>query len=493
MRTVTYVIGLIIGLAVVVAPVNAIDVIDPPVSTFYGPLFISGLQVTNKLDVIEIYNESSMPVDLSLWSIQYPSLTLGQVCTITLQDWIPPGGYIVASANGALPAVTENVLFYDSCLRSLASDFTLKLYDNDVLQETLSPTSGAFVRKGLTKTYRTNKFSTDFISMNRSLYAGEWYNPPQSLQLQISEVVANSRNCSPVEIALDCNDYVKLYNPTDQSVDLSEFRIRNGYLGQSSSSSNTTILDGLVEPGHFVIVPITVINSASWLWLEDMYGVRRYDNTVQDYPDATSDTKKGQAWAYDISDGAWKWTSQPTPSDLPSVFPLPPSEEVVAAEPLLAPCKDGQYRSEETNRCRSITVATSELTSCKEGQYRSDETNRCRSVVSAVASLIACKEGQERNLESNRCRSTSGSVSVLADCKEGQERNPETNRCRNVIGNVPTAAFAVEPIADTTGAFVGWWALGGIGIVALAYGGWEWRVEILQATKKLRSLVHFKK
>ncbi|MBC7868622.1 lamin tail domain-containing protein [Candidatus Saccharibacteria bacterium] len=478
-------------------PSRAIEVTDPPVPAYYAPVFATGLQVTDQLDAVELYNESSLPIDLSSWSIQYQSLMPGQVCKITLQDWLPAGGYIVAvAADGPLTGLANNngnVLLYDSCLRSLASDFKLTLYDGDVPQDIITPTLGTFVRKGLTKTYRTNKFGTDFTLINRSLYAGEWYQPPELSQLQFSEILANSRNCSPLETSLDCNDYVKLYNPTEQVVDLSSFRVRNGYLGQSPSSSNAITLDGVVEPGHFVIIPMTVTNSASWLWLEDMYGVKRYDNTIQDYPDASSDTKKGQAWAYDTADGTWKWTSQPTPFDIPSVFPIPIVEQAAEATTLPTPCNDGQYRSEVTNRCRVIEVAASDVTACKEGQYRSEETNRCRSVVSAVASLISCTEGQERNPQTNRCRQLVIADTELVPCKEGQERNLETNRCRNVTSTVPVSSFAVEPIVDTPGTFVGWWALGGVGMFALVYGVWEWRAEVTQATQKLRSFFHSNK
>lgn len=131
--------------------------------------------------------------------------------------------------------------------------------------------------------------------------------------LQVSEILANPRACSPLETALDCRDYVKLYNPTDQPADLSLFRLRSGYQGQSATASNTFLLAGIIQPGHFAVIatsadnrPISLTSSGGFVWLEDTYGVKRYDTTVQEYPDASSDSKKGQAWAYDTSDGQWK-------------------------------------------------------------------------------------------------------------------------------------------------------------------------------------------
>jgi hypothetical protein len=309
------------------------------------------------------------------------------------------------------------------------------------------------------------------------------YEYPDSTALQMSEIVPNARNCAPTETALDCSDYVKLYNPTNADIDLSQFRLRNGYKGQTPTTSNTTQLSGFLESGHYAVIPMDITSSASWVWLEDTYGLKQYDGTVTGYPDAAS--KDGQAWAYDTGDGSWKWTSQPTPADSPSVFPVSPDPEPQPSTSL-TPCKDGQYRSEETNRCRTIVTASSSLAPCGKNQYRSEETNRCRNIVTASTSLTPCSEDETRNPDTNRCRKVAATSTSLVPCKDGQERSPDTNRCRNVVvASVPEAAFAVEPIKQTGTAFVGWWALGGVGLLALGYAGWEWRQEVTTGIRKI--------
>jgi len=108
--------------------------------------------------------------------------------------------------------------------------------------------------------------------------------------------------------------------------------------------------------------------------------------------------------------------------------------------------------------------------------------------MSAASTLTPCKEGQYRSEETNRCRSITGDTNELAPCKEGQERNPETNRCRTVQAAQPTKAdYAVEPIKETATAFTGWWALGGISALAAGKIGWEWREEIANAVRKVGS------
>ncbi len=194
--------------------------------------------------------------------------------------------------------------------------------------------------------------------------------------------------------------------------------------------------------------------------MEDAYGVKRYDNTVMEYPDASSDTKKGQAWAYDTADGTWKWTTQPTPVDGANVFPVP----IV-----------------------KVTATSTSTKPCREDQYRSEDTNRCRSLASLVTATPApCDDDQERNPVTNRCRKITTATSP-APCKEGQERNPDTNRCRNAVSSVPDAAFQVEPFLETGKAFTGWWALGGIGTLAIGRGAWEWRSEVLNGIRKIGS------
>lgn len=457
------------------ATTHAISAEESPVP-YYSPVFVTALQTSNDLDVIELHNDSSDPIDMSSWTIEVTGQVSGGVmtCDIQLSDWLLPDSYVVLAKSGVLNDATGNVRIYTPCATTMQSIAKLTLLQNVNVQEELTPTVGTFVRKGETKTYRTGVFSKDFVSMtapNRTtVYANAWYAPPTNATLQVSEVLANARDCSPLETSLDCGDYVKVYNPTNQPIDLADYRLRSGFAGQSSSPSNTYSLQGMVAPGHFAIIAtsadmrlVSLTNSGGYVWLEDAQGITTYANTVQEYPDASSDTKKGQAWAYDNSDATWKWTTQPTPTDTPSIFPLPlPTATKIVTTASPAPCKEGQYRNEETNRCRSLATAVTALASCDEDQERNPATGRCRKLASAASQQ-------------------------LTPCKSGQERNPDTNRCRNVATGVPAANFAVQPVMETGNAFIGWWAVGGVGTLAIGYGVWEWRHELLAGVRKVRA------
>ena len=101
--------------------------------------------------------------------------------------------------------------------------------------------------------------------------------------------------------------------------------------------------------------------------------------------------------------------------------------------------------------------------------------------------LAPCASNQVRNPETNRCRAVSTAGS-LKPCAANQERNPETNRCRNKVDMVQ-ADFPVEVVGESAQSTLGWWAFGGVGLLALGYAGWEWRIEIMNAIKKVGSFI----
>lgn len=441
-----------------------------------SPIIITGYSFTaSRPNYIQLFNSSDTVISIDDWELTYQigasTYSLG-----TLAGLVAPSKYVVIADTALLPTATftfsatppgssdtskiealhiipsDTYLNHDVTTPAISGSTPHEptLPETYYLQRNISTSTGNYL----------STFSFLVPSTSFQLLMDPLYQYPNDMPLQITEIVANARNCSPLDTAIDCRDYVKVYNPTAGDINLSDYRLRNGYLGQTSSSSNTFSLSGVIQSGHYAVFSVNVTNSGGWLWFEDAYGLQRYDNTVTEYPDASADSKKGHAWAYDSSDDSWKWTSVPTPYNKPSYFPPPPIE---------------------------VAKATDGLKPCREGQYRSEETNRCRSVVSALSDLVPCKEGQARNPATNRCRSIVSLANSLTPCRENQERNPTTNRCRNVVKNVPDAAFSVEPIKETGKAFAGWWALGGVGILASGYAGWEWRREVAGLIRKVIS------
>ncbi len=457
---------------------------SPVIVTGYG---FGGTKVT----YAQLFNKSDEVVDLSGWQLEYlPSGSTNHSLLVRLDGLLRPSNYVLAAEASLLDGADYT---YEPPADGAPAAVSLRLlpplqYKPEGVSMPTAQTV-SYWRRNISES--TGNYLSTFASFvptaSTALYGGGLYDFPEETGLQVSEILANPRDCSPIETSLDCHEYIKLYNSMTEPIDVSAFRLRSGYQGQSTTSSNTFLLSGLLEPGHYLPVTVTadgyrlsLTNTGGYVWLEDIYGVKLYGLTVQAYPDASSDSHKGQAWAYDTTGGIWKWTSQPTPADAPSVFPVMVSVEN-EEETGLTPCQANQYRSPETNRCRLIPVLeVASLAACAPGQYRSPLTNRCRSA-EVAASLTPCAAGEERNPSTNRCRRVASAATTLTPCKADQERNPETNRCRNKTGITASAAssFPVEPVGQSGASFVGWWALGGIGVVAVGYGVWEWRQELL--------------
>lgn len=273
------------------------------------------------------------------------------------------------------------------------------------------------------------------------------------------------------------NEFIEIYNPNNAVIDLTLYGLSIGLSGEKSYlfPAGTTIGPGEYRAFSDQALKFTLVNTTSRVILsgvdENIYG----DSGVYENP------AEGESWAF--INGVWQYTNQPTPgaSNVESTIV---AEEVNSTE-VPAPCPAGKYRNPLTNRCRTIEADASVLATCDEGQYRNPETGRCRKITSTT--LTPCKDGQYRSEETNRCRNIV-TVSTQKPCKDNQYRSEETNRCRNLAAtSVPASAFAVQPVKDGAMAFVGWWALGGVGMIALAYAGWEWRTELGAAVGRATS------
>ncbi len=474
-KLVRYALAIAACLPFITPQVGAIGVSPPPpVVMTDSPVMITGYSFQGPtLQYIQLFNSSNEVIDLVNWQLQFSVSGMASPVDLPLlQGLLKPGGYVLAAKEGSVSdadvsyslVVPPGVNGVVSSIRLIPADFlphsiTVKVdATHSHWKRAISTATGNYL-----STFTAFTPDSQYV-----LYGHGFYEYPESVSLQITEVLANPRACSPIETSGDCVDFVKLYNPTAQVISLSNFRLRVGYLGQISSASNTFALAGEVQPGGYEVIvksaddkPVSLTNSGAFLWIEDLYGMKIYETTVLEYPDASSDAKKGQAWAYDNADGVWKWTTQPTPFNSPSVFPVIISKPKVQVTAGSVPCKEGQYRSEETNRCRALA--------------------------SDVAVLAPCDDDEERNPATNRCRKLATLANQqLAACKEGQERSAETNRCRNVaLEGPPAAAFAVEAAGEAGKAFVGWWAAGGVGMLGLGYGAWEWRREALGLLQKI--------
>lgn len=289
-------------------------------------------------------------------------------------------------------------------------------------------------------------------------------------QLQLTEILPNA-------VGSDTgNEFIEIYNPTNQTVDLSYYSVKTGV---DSDKTYAFPIGSTIGPGEYrsfsdSAMKFTLLNTSSRVVLAAASGSTTGDTGIYGTPG------DGESWA--LINGIWQYTNQPTPgaSNKPSLIVEP---EVDVTDTTLSPCPAGKYRNPLTGRCRSVVADASVLATCESDQYRHPETGRCRKI--ATTMLSPCKDGQYRSEETNRCR-TIIAASVTKPCKDNQYRSEETGRCRNVpAASVPDAAFAVQTIKDTGMVFAGWWALGAVGLLAMSYGVWEWRRDIIAFVRRL--------
>jgi hypothetical protein len=264
------------------------------------------------------------------------------------------------------------------------------------------------------------------------------------------------------------NEFIEIHNPTNDTINLSLYGVQIGLNGEKfySFPIGATIAPGEYRRFSDSEMKFTLVNTTSRVILTAVGGPTFGDTGAYDSP------TEGESWAF--INGGWQYTNQPTPAaenreSIIEEVPVDTSDAGLA-------CPAGKYRNPLTNRCRTIATDASILTACDADQYRNPETGRCRKI--SAAEVTPCKDSQYRSEETNRCRNIS-LASNQKPCKDNQYRSEETNRCRNLsASSVPDAAFAVQQVKDTGMAFVGWWALGGVGLVAAGYAAWEWRREL---------------
>lgn len=479
-------------------PANALEAAPPPPTLAASPVLITSYQVDGgKPLFVQLYNNSSSIVPLDGWKLEFAAEN-GEdslVVPIMLGDWLLPKEYAVLSLDGSVPgsdapyAIEGDLSLYSATGLRLAPPGNFAPY---VVESTKGGVFTPGVRYQLSKTAAGNYTSTSQfapVSPDESapLYGGGLYTYDDTTPLRVVELLANAKKCAPLEEAPNCREFIKIQNTSGQAVDLSRYRLRFGYANDTPGIGNTVHLSGTLANGAYYTVsarddgkPLEITASGGSVWLEDAQGLKAiYGETVYSYPDIGDGDYKGFSWAVDGT-GKWRWAVA-SPGGANN-FAIPAGLGSVKAD-ARTPCRADQFRNPETGRCKKLASASS-TKPCKPGQYRNPETNRCRSLATATAQK-PCKPGQYRNSATNRCKSATAASAGLKPCKPGQERNPDTNRCRKKASSIPGSAFAVEPLNETGKAFAGWWALGGVGVLAAGYGAWEWRQEAAAAMRKM--------
>ena len=473
-----------------------------------APILISKISQDKKY--VEIYNRTNQNVNLAGWKIEYHTGSgVETVGKIFKDEVISANGFLVLSNDKML----ADVIKFDNNLGLAQNDGSVVLSRSDGSVADIvgwgnnSKSAGSPIKGGVKIVWRcfvgeeiidSKNNSTDFLlskySDNQEIVPYSRPNcktpdskpePPKELNkcegLKLSEIASNVDE-----------QFIEIINSGEKTVITTGCKLTVGDSGVRENIGNIEL-----NPGEFLTIKIKntklkLPKTKGKIYLLDEAGskidIAEYNNIP-----------KGASWS--LIDDEWIQTFMITENsenifkeylDCQNGYERNALGRCVkiAIPPVESPCPVGQYRHPETRRCRKIE-AEKTITPCKDGYYRSEETGRCRSIASAAAkTLKPCPEGQFRNSATGRCKKIASTDDIAKECPEGFERNPQTKRCRKIkSANMPTVGSAAAEVKQVAGATWGWWVFGGVSLLAVGYGVWQWRWEISQFVRKIRESI----
>jgi len=473
-----------------------------------APILISKISQDKKY--VEIYNPTNHDVNLAGWKIEYYAGPVAKpVGKIFKDEVILANGFLVLSNDNMLAGAIK----FDNNLGLAQNDGSVVLSRSDGSVADIvgwgnnSKSAGSPIKGGVKIVWRcfvgeeiidSKNNSTDFLlskySDNQEIVPYSRPNcktpdskpePPKELNkcegLKLSEIASNVDE-----------QFIEIINSGEKTVITTGCKLAVGDAGVREN-----IGDIELNPGEFLVIKMKSTNlklpkTKGKVYLLDEAGSKIDISEYNNMP-------KGSSWS--LVDDEWTRTFAIT-EGAANIFKEYPDCQSgyernvlgrcvkIATPPVESPCPVGQYRHPETRRCRKIEAAKT-IIPCKDGYYRSEETGRCRSIASAAAkTLKPCPEGQFRNSATGRCKKIASTDDIAKECPEGFERNPQTKRCRKIkSANMPTVGSAAAEVKQVAGATWGWWVFGGVSLLAVGYGVWQWRWEISQFIRKIRERV----
>ena len=473
-----------------------------------APILISKISQDKKY--VEIYNPTNQNVNLAGWKIEYyaesGTKTVGKIFK---DEVILANGFLVLSND----KMSADVIKFDNNLGLAQNDGSVVLSRSDgSVADTVgwgnnSKSAGSPIKGGVKIVWRcfvgeniidSKNNSTDFLSSKGSgnqeilPYSRPNCKSPES-KSESSKELNRCEGLKLSEITSNVDEqFIEIVNSGEKTVITTGCKLTVG-----DSGVRENIGDIELNPGEFLVIKIKSTNlklpkTKGKVYLLDEAGSKIDISEYKNIP-------KDSSWS--LVDDEWTRTFAIT-EGAANIFKEYPDCQSgyernvlgrcvkIAIPPVESPCPVGQYRHPDTRRCRKIEAAKT-ITPCKDGYYRSEETGRCRSIASAAAkTLKPCPEGQFRNSATGRCKKIASTDDIAKECPEGFERNPQTKRCRKIkSANIPTVGSAATEVKQVAGATWGWWVFGGVSLLAVGYGVWQWRWEISQFVRKIRESI----
>ena len=468
-----------------------------------APILISKISQDKKY--VEIYNPTNRNVNLAGWKIEYYTGSSAKpVGKIFKDEVILANGFLVLSNDKMLAGAIK----FDNNLGLAQNDGSVVLSRSDGSVADIvgwgnnSKSAGPPIKGGVKIVWRCfidgNIIDSKFLSgKNLNNQEVEPYSRPNCKNSEPKPKSSKELNkCEGLklsEIASNVDEqFIEIINSGEKTVITTGCKLAVGDAGVREN-----IGDIELNPGEFLTIKI----KNTKLKLPKTKGKVYLLDEAGSQIDSTEYEKLAKSSSWSLIDDEWMQTFMITENsenifkeylDCQSGYERNALGKCVkiSVPPIESPCPVGQYRHPETRRCRKIEAAKT-ITPCKDGYYRSEETGRCRSIASAAAkTLKPCPEGQFRNSSTGRCKKIASTDDIAKECPEGFERNPQTKRCRKIkSASMPTVSSAAAEVKQVAGATWGWWVFGGVSLLAVGYGVWQWRWEISQFVRKIREII----
>ena len=468
-----------------------------------APILISKISQDKKY--VEIYNPTNRNVNLAGWKIEYYTGSgVETVGKIFKDEVILANEFLVLSNDKMLAGAIK----FDNNLGLAQNDGSVVLLRSDgSVADTVgwgnnSKSAGSPIKGGVKIVWRCfideniidSKFlsgknlnNQEIVPYSRPNCKSPEPNPESSKELNKCEGLKLNEIASNVD-----EQFIEIINSGEKTVITTGCKLTVG-----DSGVRENIGDIELNPGEFLTIKI----KNTKLKLPKTKGKVYLLDEAGSKIDSAEYEKLAKSSSWSLIDDEWMQTFMITENsenifkeylDCQSGYERNALGKCVkiSVPPVESPCPVGQYRHPETRRCRK-NEAEKTITPCKDGYYRSEETGRCRSIASAAAkTLKPCPEGQFRNSSTGRCKKIASTDDIAKECPEGFERNPQTKRCRKIkSANMPTVGSAAAEVKQVAGATWGWWVFGGVSLLAVGYGVWQWRWEISQFVRKIRERV----
>ena len=468
-----------------------------------APILISKISQGKKY--VEIYNPTNRNVNLAGWKIEYYTGSSAKpVGKIFKDEVILANGFLVLSNDKMLAGAIK----FDNNLGLAQNDGSVVLSRSDGSVADIvgwgnnSKSAGPPIKGGVKIVWRCfidgNIIDSKFLSgKNLNNQEVEPYSRPNCKNSEPKPKSSKELNkCEGLklsEIASNVDEqFIEIIKSGEKTVITTGCKLTVGDSGVRENIDNIEL-----NPGEFLTIKI----KNTKLKLPKTKGKVYLLDEAGSQIDSTEYEKLAKSSSWSLVDDEWMQTFMITENsenifkeylDCQSGYERNALGKCVkiSVPPIESPCPVGQYRHPETRRCRK-NEAEKTITPCKDGYYRSEETGRCRSIASAAAkTLKPCPEGQFRNSATGRCKKIASTDDIAKECPEGFERNPQTKRCRKIkSASMPTVGSAAAEVKQVAGATWGWWVFGGVSLLAVGYGVWQWRWEISQFVRKMRESI----